>query len=127
MSAPITHGRNTVTMTKTNAASNGSKASTPDKPTHGLIVLREEETQGLISLASRAMSQTGDVIHDLHQVIYHHGEVADSDSSARLRMLNEALRCLRTTEHYLLMLSSVFEEQDNANCGIDPWSVEPAF
>ena len=114
-------------MTKTSAASNGGKASTPDKPRHGLIVLRGEEAQGLISLASRAMSQTSDVIHDLHQVLYgyRHGGAAESDDRDRLQMLNEALSCLRTTEHYLLMLSSVFQEQDHGEPGLCP--ADPAF
>ena len=112
-------------MTKTSAASNGSTASEPDKPEHGLMVLREKEARGLISLACDAMSQTASVIHDLHQGLYSFGEAAGSDSRDRLTVLNEALSCLRTTEHYLLMLSSVFEEQDNA--GAHPWSVGPAF
>jgi hypothetical protein len=33
--------------------------------------------------------------------------------------------CLRTTEHYLLMLSSVFEEQDHG--APDRWTPDPAF
>ena len=57
-------------MTKTSAASNGSTASEPDKPEHGLMVLREKEARGLISLACDALSQTSSVIHDLHQALY---------------------------------------------------------
>ena len=112
-------------MTKTSAASNGSTASEPDKPAHGLMVLREKETRGLISLACDAMSQTHSVVHDLHQALYSFGEPAEGDSPDRLKALNEALGCLRTTEHYLLMLSSVFEEQDHG--ALDRWSPDPAF
>jgi hypothetical protein len=112
-------------MTKTSAASNGSTASEPDKPRHGLMVLREKETRGLISLACDALSQTSSVVYDLHQALYGSGEAAEGDSRDRLKVLNEALGCLRTIEHYLLMLSSVFEEQDQG--GLGPWSAVPAF
>ena len=112
-------------MTKTSAASNGSTASEPDKPEHGLMVLREKETRGLISLACDAQSQTGSVLHDLHQVLYSFGGTAEGDRPDRLKVLNEALGCLRATEHYLLMLSSVFEEQDHG--ALDRWSPDPAF
>jgi hypothetical protein len=112
-------------MTKTTAASNGSTASTPDKPEHGLIVLREKEAQGLISLVCDALSQTSSVIYDLHQALYDHGETAQGDSRDRFKVLNEAVTCLRTIEHYLLMLSSVFEEQEQAELG--PLSTVPPF
>jgi hypothetical protein len=113
-------------MTKTSAASNGSTASEPDKPEYGLMVLREKETRGLISLACDAMSQTHSVVHDLHQALYgRYSGAAEGDSPDRLKVLNEALGCLRTTEHYLLMLSSVFEEQDHG--APDRWSPDPAF
>jgi hypothetical protein len=112
-------------MTKTTAASNGSKTSTPDKPEHGLIVLREKEAQGLISLACDALSQTSSVIYDLHQALYGPGQAAQGDSRDRFKVLNEAVTCLRTIEHYLLMLSSVFEEQEQAELG--PLSTVPPF
>jgi hypothetical protein len=112
-------------MTKTTAASNGSTTRTPDKPEHGLIVLREKEAQGLISLACDAMSQTSSVIHDLHQALYGSGDIADGDRRDRFTALNEAVTCLRTIEHYLLMLSSVFEEQEQA--GLGPLSTVPPF
>jgi hypothetical protein len=44
--------------------------------------------------------------------------------------LGEALACLETAHHYLLMLSSVLEERsppDPEDPGVDPWSVDPAF
>ena len=109
-------------MTKTSAASNGSTASEPE---YGLMVLREKEARGLIGLACDAMSQTSSVVHDLHQALYSYGEAAESDRPDRLKVLNEALGCLRATEHYLLMLSSVFEEQDHGV--LDRWSPDPAF
>jgi hypothetical protein len=104
-------------MTKTSAASNGSKASEPDKPKRGLMVLREKEAQGLISLACDALSQTSSVIYDLHQALYGSGEAAEGNLRDRFKVLNEAVSCLRTIEHYLLMLSSVFEEQEQAELG----------
>jgi hypothetical protein len=112
-------------MTKTTAASNGSTTSTPDKPEHGLMVLREKEAQGLISLACAALSQTSSVIYDLHQALYDHGETAQGGSRDRFKVLNEAVTCLRTIEHYLLMLSSVFEEQEQAE--LSPLSTVPPF
>jgi hypothetical protein len=112
-------------MTKTSAASNGSTAREPDTPDHGLIVLRDKEARGLIGLAFDALSETREVTHDLHQAIYGYGDAADGDSRDRFQVLNEALGCLRSTEHYLLMLSSVFQEQDHGEPGLCP--AEPAF
>ena len=116
-------------MTSTSAASNGSEASTPDKPEHGLMVLREREARGLISLVCDAQSQAGDLIHDLHRALYPYGEAAEGESRDRFKVLNEALSCLRTTEHYLLMLSSVFEEQEqNQDQGVfGPRSADAPF
>jgi hypothetical protein len=112
-------------MTKTSAASNGGTASEPDKPDHGLLALRDREAEGLIRLAFDALSETREVTHDLHQAIYGYGEPAEGDSRDRLTVLNEALSCLRTTEHYLLMLSSLFQEQDHGE--LDRWSGQSAF
>lgn len=112
-------------MTKTSAASDGSKAREQDKPDHGLMVLRDKEAQGLISLACDALSETREISHDLHQVIYGYGDAAEGDSRDRLQVLNEALSCLRTTEHYLLMLSSIFQEQ--AHGGLGPCPTVPTF
>jgi hypothetical protein len=113
-------------MTKTSAASNGSTASEPDKPEYGLMVLREKEARGLISLACDALSEAREVAHDLHQALYgRYGEAAEGDGRDRLTVLNEAVGCVRTTEHYLLMLSSVFEEQDHG--APDRWTPDPAF
>jgi hypothetical protein len=112
-------------MTKTSAASNGSKTNEPDKPDHGLIVLREKEARGLISLACDALSEGREVMHDLHQALYGYGEAAEGASCDRQKALNEALSCLHATEHYLLMLSSVFGEQDQG--GLGPLSDDPPF
>jgi hypothetical protein len=119
-------------MTKTTAADNGNTTTIPldvvakpDTPDHGLIVLRDKEARGLIGLACDALSETREVTHDLHQAIYGYGEPADGDSRDRFQVLNEALGCLRTTEHYLLMLSSVFQEQDHGEPGLCP--ADPAF
>jgi hypothetical protein len=112
-------------MTKTSAASNGSTTIESDKPEHGLMVLRDREARGLISLACDALAETSPVMHGLHQALYRCGEATEGDSRDHLQVLNEALSCLRTTEHYLLMLSSVFEEQDQAELG--PLSDRPPF
>jgi hypothetical protein len=109
-------------MTKTSTASNGSTAIESDKPEHGLTVLRTQETKGLISLACDALSQASNVAYDLHQAIYDHGEAAEGDSLDRQQLLNEALSCLRITEHYLLMLSSVFEEKEKDQGLLGPWT-----
>jgi hypothetical protein len=98
-------------MTETSAASNGGMTSTTGKREHGRIVLRDQEARGLISLASYALTETGAMVHDLHEAIYDNGSAPDGDCRDYGQMLDEALQCLGTTEHYLLMLGSVFEEQ----------------
>jgi hypothetical protein len=117
-------------MTEASAASNGGKTSTTGDRQHGLTVLRDLEAKALISLAVDGAVQTENMLHDLHKLIYHDQGAGDSDSRDRGRMLDEALKCLGTTEHYLLMLGSVFEEQAKTNNRPDPpdpWSVEPVF
>ena len=113
-------------MTKTSAASNGSTASEPDKTRARADGPAREgspraDQPGLRrpcrrpALSSMTCTRPSTAL----------GEPAEGDSPDRLKVLNEALGCLRTTEHYLLMLSSVFEEQDHG--APDRWSPDPAF
>jgi hypothetical protein len=107
-----------------NAKRNGEKAA----PEHGLVVLRGKEGRGLISLACDALSETYDLAIQMHTRLYGKDPAADRD----LPQLNgEALSCLETAEHYLLMLGSVIEARipppPDPDPDADPWSVDPAF
>jgi hypothetical protein len=90
-------------------------------------VLRDKEGRGLISLACDALHEVSDLAHDMHTQLY--GK--DPADDRQVQQLNgEALKCLETAEHYLLMLGSVIEERattHDPDPGVDPWSVEPAF
>ncbi|MBO0823060.1 MAG: hypothetical protein J2P27_04260 [Actinobacteria bacterium] len=108
----------------TKAATNGGttvKAKDTARE-HGLSVLREIEAKALISLASDALSQTSHVGHEMHGLIYDRDRKASLDQLRTL--LEEALICWQTADHYLRMLDSVLEERDYA---LDPQSIEPAF
>jgi hypothetical protein len=97
---------------------------------HGLFVLRGKEGKGLISLACDALGETFSLAHELHAQLY---ATDPADGQELWQQLGEALACLETTHHYLLMLSSVLEErcppdpEDPEDPDVDPWSVEPAF
>ena len=66
------------------------------------------EGRGLISLVCDALSETHSLAYEMHAQLYAHDPADDRD----LRQLNdEALSCLQTAEHYLLMLGSVIEER----------------
>lgn len=103
--------------------------STDDKapPEHGLSVLRGKEGRGLISLACDALGETFTLAHEMHARLY----ASDPDDDRELlQLMGEALTCLETSQHYLLMLSSIFEERERTrppDPEIDPWSAEPAF
>ncbi len=93
------------------AASNGS--TTPVSVTEsgdGLVKLRRMETKALISLACDALSQTHHVAHEMHSLIYDRDREFRPDQLGR--MAREALACWQTTDHYLLMLSSVLADYD---------------
>jgi hypothetical protein len=72
-------------------------------------VLRGREAKALVSLGMEALGEAHSVGHDLHTAIY---DSNGSTPGAELQVqLAEALACLETAEHYLLMLGSVVGEQ----------------
>jgi hypothetical protein len=116
-------------ITPITAASNGDTSKATDKapPEHGISVLRDKEGRGLISLACDALHETSNLAYQMHAQLYANDPADDRDL---LQLMGEALACLETGQHYLLMLSSIFEEGERTrppDPGIDPWSVEPAF
>jgi hypothetical protein len=122
----------TRSITPITAASNGGDpASNENTPIeHGLSALRDIEGRGLISLVCDALSETHSLAYEMHAQLYAHDPADDRD----LRQLNdEALSCLQTAEHYLLMLGSVVDERippdpdPDPDPEIDPWSVQPTF
>ena len=120
----------TSNITPITAASDGDSSPAKDEkaePEHGVSVLRHKEGRGLISLACDALHETSDLSYQMHTRLYANDPADDRDL---LQMMGEALACLETGQHYLLMLSSIFEERERTrppDPGIDPWSVEPAF
>jgi hypothetical protein len=117
----------TRSITPITAASGGDTAKRTDEkvlPEHGLFVLRGKEGKGLISLACDALGETFNLAHEMHAQLY---ATDPADDRELLQHLGEALACLETTHHYLLMLSSVLEERCPPDPDVDPWSVEPAF
>ena len=101
----------TSSITQITAASDGE--STAERPTttreFGLAVLRGSEAKALISLASEALSQTHSLAHEMHTGIYDRN--IGIPSVVLQDLLTEALACMETAEHYLLMLGSVVGEQ----------------
>jgi hypothetical protein len=123
----------TRSITPITAASNGGEPHEDMgetlRPGHGLAVLRHKEGLGLISLACDALTETFDLAHEMHAQLYAKDPADDRQVQ---QLTGEALTCLQTAEHYLLMLGSVLEERATAqgedpDPGVDPWSVEPAF
>ena len=120
----------TRSITPITAASGGDTAKRTEEkagPEHGLFVLRGREGRGLISLACDALAETFALAHEMHARLYAKDLADDRDL---LQHLGEALACLETAHHYLLMLSSVLEERcppDPEDPDVDPWSVDPAF
>jgi len=120
----------TSNITPITAASDGDSSPAKDEkaePEHGVSVLRHKEGRGLISLACDALHETSDLAYQMHAQLYATDPADDRDL---VQLNGEVLACLETAEHYLLMLSSIFEERERArppDPGIDPWSVEPAF
>lgn len=99
-------------MTTTQNAANGGKKATDQsvQREHGLVVLRNKEAKALIGLATDALSEALNVGWEISHVFYQSEETTASleDLSA---MRDDALACLSTSEHYLLMLGSVLEDQ----------------
>jgi hypothetical protein len=121
----------TRSITPITAAGNGDTAKRTDEKAvaeYGLFVLRGKEGRGLISLACDALAETSDLAHEMHVQLYAKDPADDRDLQQHL---GEALACLETAHHYLLMLSSVLEERcppgPDPDPGVDPWSVDPAF
>jgi hypothetical protein len=131
------HGKDHAAMnssiTPITAASNGGE---PDpakdetekvQPEYGVAVLRHKEGRALISLACDALGETFTLAHELHVQLYATGPAKDRDL---LQLMGQALTCLETSQHYLLMLSSIVEERERTRPpgpDVDPWSVDPAF
>lgn len=92
-------------------ASNGSTATaaTQADPGDGLVKLRREETKNLISLVSEAISQTFNVTHEMHRLIYSSDEFSPDYLDW---MSEEALACWQTADHYLRMLRDVLADYD---------------
>jgi 2-hydroxychromene-2-carboxylate isomerase len=106
----------TSSITPITAASNGGDTTTTTErkaPEHGVRVLRLIEARALISLGTQALSEASNLGHDMHRSLY------DKDASMTnpelQDQLAEALTCMETAEHYLLMLGSVFEEHPARN------------
>ena len=121
----------TSNITPINAAGKDGDTHKPteDKvsPEHGLAVLRDKEGRGLISLACDALYETSNLAHEMHARLY---PTDPADDRELLQLMGQALACLETGQHYLLMLSSIFEEREHTrppDPGVDPWSVETAF
>lgn len=104
-----------MSKTTTVASVNGPAAASDDPC--GITVLRGKEVKSLVSLACDALSETHEVSHRLHRVIYKRD--AQEGAGELRRMLADALACLATTEHYMRMLGSVIDEQ--ANGAVDPY------
>jgi hypothetical protein len=93
----------TSSITPVTAASNGGNTTEDKKderPSHGLPALRDTEAKALIHLGMEALHETSNVGHELHQLVY---GTTEPDEDKRQELLVEALTCLETAEHYLLM------------------------
>ena len=98
--------------TTSKAASNGS-ATTPaqvTKPGDTLVKLRRTEAKALISLACDALSQTYNLGHEMHTLIYDRDR--EFSPEQLVRMARETVACWATGDHYLLMLTSVLGDFD---------------
>jgi hypothetical protein len=109
----------------TNASSKSADMSTTGEARareHGMTVVREREAKALISLGMDALGEACHLGHQLHSAIY---DTQTSTSNPKLQdTLAEALTCMERAEHYLLMLSSNFEENTppaDPDEG-DPWA-----
>jgi hypothetical protein len=113
-------------MTTSSSASNGGKtpAKQSVKPEHGMTVLRDKEARALVGLACDALSEVLGVVNAMFGVIYGAKETTASREDLP-NMRDEALTCLSTGEHYLLMLGSVLEDQ--AGTGRDPWDTRAPY
>ncbi|SRR6266498_1014238 len=86
--------------------------------------LRHDEAQYLISLASVAVSTTGEITHQIHTHIY---KPDGTPAAETQRMLLAALTCMETAEHYLRMLDEVLADVPDSGAPPeadtdDPWA-----
>jgi len=100
----------TSSITQFTAAADGERTAQQRRtePEYGVAVLRQMEAKALISLACDALNETHSLASRLHSAVYDHARTVPDPQAQRLH--DEALACLQTAEHYLLMLGSVFEE-----------------
>jgi hypothetical protein len=91
------------------AASNDGDTTSDERerPRHGPAAFRETETKALVHLGMDALSEAYSMGHELHQLLYRPTETGED---RREELLADTLTCMERAEHYLLMLSSVFEE-----------------
>jgi hypothetical protein len=112
-------------MTTSNKAGNGDKATAKQaaQREHGLSVLREKEARALISLACDALREVQGVAHEMFCVIYRTDDSKASQEELP-NMRDDVLACLSTSEHYLLMLGSVLDDQANDH---DTWTQQAPY
>jgi hypothetical protein len=108
-------------MTGTSNASNGEKATAKEavQPKHGLSVLRDKEARGLVSLISDTLGEALSIVSEIHVAIYHYKEDREVSPEDLCRLREDALVGLSTSEHYLLMLGNVLDDQPG---DADQWS-----
>jgi hypothetical protein len=113
-----------MTSSTAQKASNGASTETkPAKAEPGIAVLRGKETRALISVACDGISETSQVAHEMHKLIYDRdAEVPDAQLQ---QQLEEALTCLQTADHYLRMLGSVLDERTGDSPA--PWPTVVVF
>jgi hypothetical protein len=116
----------TVIMAKTTDASDGGKPAVKQavQREHGSSVLREKEIKALIGLACDALSEVLGVADEMHTAIYGYKQETKVSHDELFRMRDDALACLSTSEHYLLMLGNALEDPANVR---DPWAERAPF
>lgn len=104
-------------MTATSNPVSGEQptARQPIQPKYGLSVLRDKEARTLISLICDALEEVLGVTSAMYSAIHNHKNEAEASSDELCHMRDDALACLGTSEHYLLMLGSLLDEQANAD------------
>lgn len=100
-------------MTAIDKASNGDKSTAKQsiEPKREISVLREIEARALITLVCQVFSEVLAVSHEMNTGIYDYKQEKKVSQEDLCRMREYALTCLSTSEHYLLMLGSVLEDQ----------------
>lgn len=104
-----------MTATSNSVSGEQSTARQPIQPKHGISVLRDKEARALISLICDALGEVLGVTSAMHSAIYNYNNEAEASPDDVCHMRDDALACLGTSEHYLLMLGSLLDEQANAD------------